>query len=129
MCIQLVEETRDFSGSTAYELALDVALSIVRFGRFSQFDMQEQLRSPALSFKNFQDFVSGAMLRSAVDCLLMGDISPSQAESAALKFVEQIRHEPLPYTQAASSKVRPPHLQHCHASQCVVHTYIYSVCV
>ena len=108
--MQLREETNDFSASMSYELVMDVALSIVRQSRYSQFDLKEQLRSPELTFANFKRFVGGSLGKTAVDCFVMGDIDASRAKTRALEFVEAIRTEPITYNSAAGTKVRgtPP---------------------
>lgn len=104
--MQLKETTNDFSASTSYEIAVDVALSIVRESRFSQFDLKEQLLSPELTFANFKRFISGSMGTTAVDCFLMGDIDASKARELALGFVGSIRTQATSYGNAAGTKVR-----------------------
>ncbi|KAL8434900.1 hypothetical protein Efla_000711 [Eimeria flavescens] len=100
----LKEDMSDFSASTAYELAMDVALSIVRQGRYSQFDLKEQLSSAEFNFPNFKSFIGGSLGKTAVDCFLMGGIDASKAKNLALDFVNAIRSSPLSYEKAAGTK-------------------------
>lgn len=100
-----MEETSDFSASTSYELAMDVALSVVRQSKYSQYDLMEQLRSSSLTFPGFRKFISRTLTRTAVDCFLMGDIDASKAKAVASDFVRNIRAKPIPYEHAAGTKV------------------------
>ncbi|KAL8454968.1 hypothetical protein Emag_001221 [Eimeria magna] len=102
--LQLKEDVSDFSASTAYELAMDVALSIVRQSRFSQFDLKEQLLSSEFTFENFTGFLNRSIQKTAIDCFFMGDIDATKAKELALEFVETIRTFAIPYDKAAGTK-------------------------
>ncbi|KAL8442390.1 hypothetical protein Emed_007302 [Eimeria media] len=100
----LKEDVSDFSASTAYELAMDVALSIVRQSRFSQFDLREQLQSSEFTFENFKTFLNRSIQNTAIDCFFMGDIDATKAKELALEFVDTIRAIAIPYDKAAGTK-------------------------
>ncbi|KAL8428506.1 hypothetical protein ACSSS7_007171 [Eimeria intestinalis] len=100
----LKEDVSDFSASTAYELAMDVALSLVRQSRFSQFDLKEQLLSSQFTFANFKNFLRRSIQKTAIDCFFMGDIDATKAKELALEFVKTIRTTPITYDKAAGTK-------------------------
>ncbi|OEH79738.1 peptidase M16 domain-containing protein [Cyclospora cayetanensis] len=101
----LKEETSDFSALTSYELAMDVALSMVRQSRYSQFDLKEQLQSPELTYENFTTFIRGSLGNTAVDCFVMGDIDASDAKALALEFVGLIRSKSITFDEASGSEI------------------------
>ncbi|KAL8269442.1 hypothetical protein Esti_006632 [Eimeria stiedai] len=100
----LKEDVSDFSASTAYELAMDVALSIVRQSRFSQFDLKEQLLSSEFTFANFKRFLDKSIQKTAIDCFFMGDIDATKAKELAIEFVDTIRTIAISYDKAAGTK-------------------------
>ncbi|CDJ45302.1 hypothetical protein ETH_00013740 [Eimeria tenella] len=110
---ELLEETQDFAASSAYELALDLSLSLLRQSRFSQFDLlqqlqqlqqQQQQQQQGGGFAAFKAFLSSSFTRTAVDCFIMGDVAAAAAKDLALQFVQQIRSSTIPYEEAAAAK-------------------------
>lgn len=96
----------DFSGSTSYEIAMDVALSFIRQSRYSQFDLRQQLEASDVTFQNFVDFLQNDMTVNAVDMFTMGHIDASDARRIMMDFAQQISKKSVAYERAAGTKVR-----------------------
>lgn len=97
----------DFSAVTPFEMAMDVALSVIRRNRFSQLDLRRAATesSSASQFEEFQNFVRNALTRNALDVFIMGDIDYDAARELAEEFRAALSEQPLPFAQSAGNEI------------------------
>ncbi|KEP63432.1 UNVERIFIED_CONTAM: toxolysin TLN4 [Hammondia hammondi] len=95
----------DFSTVTPFELALDVALSLVRRNRFSQLDLRSAVTDASAQFEDFKAFLENVLTKNALDVFIMGDIDHEDARKLADKFRAALSKQPLPFSESAGSEI------------------------
>ncbi|KFH08128.1 toxolysin TLN4, partial [Toxoplasma gondii MAS] len=95
----------DFSTVTPFELALDVALSVVRRNRFSQLDLRSAVTDTSSQFEDFKAFLEKVLTKNALDVFIMGDIDYEEARKLAEDFRAALSKQPLPFSESAGSEI------------------------
>ncbi|EPT29914.1 toxolysin TLN4 [Toxoplasma gondii ME49] len=95
----------DFSTVTPFELALDVALSVVRRNRFSQLDLRSAVTDASSQFEDFKVFLEKVLTKNALDVFIMGDIDYEEARKLAEDFRAALSKQPLPFSESAGSEI------------------------